>query len=991
MLWLSLFPAYGQAPWKITQTPTSATLRGVCFADGFGGWYVVGDAGTILASEGVDGWVIQASGTTSALLAITYGSANPRGGSIVAVGADGTIITKGPDSNGWTLRMSGTQVRLTAVALGPRAFLAVGDQGTALTSSDTINWTRQDSGTTENFGSVAYGNGRFVVAAKHPMVFVSADNGVSFQRHQVGPVDQAAPTNAVTFGSGRFYVSGSNGVYTSTDGESWNWIGNPMPVGATTRGAVYFDNALLTIGDGGLIRDEHGNSHNLGAGTGNWLGGGTSYAGTPFSSAILVGTEGKLASHPLPLIPESRTAVANLAGDLLSAALDPSFRPALNAPPDSVLPLADGRIYVAGTRLRFTVGGRTQAGIARLNADGSIDTAFAAGAGLDFAAYGPPSSVVLVAQPDGKIVAFVGVRYGAYSSRLDYTAAARFNPDGSRDPAFQPASSLRNSLDLPVLLADGRWLLCTPAKDASGNRIIKLERFTRDALTDASFGTPTLTSPIPANVPVSYYDNADPWNKILIRTMDARGRIYLVTSYGFGGYIHGFPDALQRMGLTAPKTLLFRLNADGTPDTTFPALPLAQIDALGANESGLICQQTSWDSYLPLATGTSTLQRLRFDGTPDPSFVSYSFSHSGPALAYPTFADNGTTYVLTSVVKGHRGVLHFDATGAYDSNFSIELGDAVAAFSRIIALPNGQLLALGQFDNTGSESSPYLVRIKPDTAATANRLTNLSVRASAGSGDSTLIAGYIVRNGSKRVLARGIGPALTTFGVEGVLADPVLTLYNGAAEVSTNDDWGAGPASLLADTANQLKAFSLPAGSRDAALITTVDSGPQTLLLTGKDSGAGVALVELYDTGYVPLDTKSARFTNLSARAKAGLGADTLIAGFILQGTRPRNLLLRAVGPGLAKFGVSGFLPNPVLTVFSGATPVARNDNWGDSDREQSMLCREATLATGAFPLEAASLDAAMLVTITPGSYTVQVSGSNNLTGIALLEIYEVP
>jgi hypothetical protein len=131
----------------------------------------------------------------------------------------------------------------------------------------------------------------------------------------------------------------------------------------------------------------------------------------------------------------------------------------------------------------------------------------------------------------------------------------------------------------------------------------------------------------------------------------------------------------------------------------------------------------------------------------------------------------------------------------------------------------------------------------------------------------------------------------------------------------------------------------------------------------------------------------AARLVNLSARAQVGSGDGILIAGFTLSGNVPRRILVRGIGPALAGFGVGGVLANPVLTLFRGAARVQENDDWGGDPALAS-----AFTATGAFALgDAGSRDAAMTAVIAPGSYTVQVAGAGGGTGVALVEIYEIP
>lgn len=256
------------------------------------------------------------------------------------------------------------------------------------------------------------------------------------------------------------------------------------------------------------------------------------------------------------------------------------------------------------------------------------------------------------------------------------------------------------------------------------------------------------------------------------------------------------------------------------------------------------------------------------------------------------------------------------------------------------------------------------------------RLSNLSVRAAMSAGQ-TLIVGFSVSGGARTVLVRGVGPTLSSFGLPGAMTDPQLRLFADATLVTQNDNWGNTAA--LNAAFQSVGAFPLVAGSADAALLQAVD-GTRSVLLTG--TGPGVALVELYDTG----TGNSPRLVNVSTRNQVGTGDNILIFGFFIDGTGSKNLLIRAVGPTLGSLGVTGAITDPRFEVFRAGTAaaVAANDNWDPA--------LAATFSSvGAFPLTAKSRDAALVTALTPGSYTVQVSGVNNGTGEALVEIYELP
>ena len=270
------------------------------------------------------------------------------------------------------------------------------------------------------------------------------------------------------------------------------------------------------------------------------------------------------------------------------------------------------------------------------------------------------------------------------------------------------------------------------------------------------------------------------------------------------------------------------------------------------------------------------------------------------------------------------------------------------------------------------------------------RLANISVRSVSGADSETLIVGFYVGPGTApSLLVRGIGPTLGAFGVGGVLADPVLTLFRaGGGSQGANDDWSTGvDGARLPAVAAQAGAFALPAGSRDAALLVQPAAGAYTVQLTGKGA-TGVALIEAYDVAPV---AGTAPLLNLSARTRAGTGAEVLIAGFVVSGPEPKRLLIRGVGPALTALGVAGALADPQLAIYrqGGTVPLQQNDDWNASGGGAAVAA--AAAQAGSFALGANSKDAAVLMIFEPGAYTAQVSGVGGSTGVALLELYDVP
>ena len=261
------------------------------------------------------------------------------------------------------------------------------------------------------------------------------------------------------------------------------------------------------------------------------------------------------------------------------------------------------------------------------------------------------------------------------------------------------------------------------------------------------------------------------------------------------------------------------------------------------------------------------------------------------------------------------------------------------------------------------------------------RLVNLSARAVVGL--SNLAVGFVsTGSASKSVLLRGDGPSLVNYGVTGFLASPVLTLFNNSgASLASNASWSG--SSSLSSLFTQVGAFSLTATSNDAVLTQSLSSGAYSAVLAGANNSTGAAMVEIYDTD--PISATS-RLVNISARGMVGTGSSIMTGGFVITGNTTETVLIRAVGPSLASYGVTSVLAQPTLTVYNAlGNPLASNSVWGGGSTLSSAMAQ-----VGAFSLPTTSSDSAVIVTLPAGAYTVQVSGINGTSGTALLEIYEL-
>jgi glucose/arabinose dehydrogenase len=256
-------------------------------------------------------------------------------------------------------------------------------------------------------------------------------------------------------------------------------------------------------------------------------------------------------------------------------------------------------------------------------------------------------------------------------------------------------------------------------------------------------------------------------------------------------------------------------------------------------------------------------------------------------------------------------------------------------------------------------------------------LLNLSTRARVETGESVLIAGFILTGSApKNIVLRALGPSLSVNGqpLAGRLANPTLELHNSAGNlVASNDDW------MTSAQRQQIMSLGLaPPSAQESALLASLQPGGYTAIVRGV-GGVGIGLVELYDVD----QTKPANAVNISSRGRVQTGDNVVIAGFIVGGNQSRSLIVRALGPSLTAHGIAGALGNPTLELHkSDGTLIAANDNWRSNQQAEIN-------ATGLPPPN--DNESAIVRTLAPGNYTAIVRGVNNSTGVALVEVYQLP
>ena len=428
-------------------------------------------------------------------------------------------------------------------------------------------------------------------------------------------------------------------------------------------------------------------------------------------------------------------------------------------------------------------------------------------------------------------------------------------------------------------------------------------------------------------------------------------------------------------------TITLGVAATGTPTPTF------QWKKDGADLAGATQNTIVLSNLTAASAGTYTVVASNSAGTTTsaPAVLTINGAVTTPAIA--------TQPRSLHVAPGAPVNLTVAATGTglsyqWRKNGASLSGETNATLAINAATADSMGFYLAEISNSaGTVKSAVATLTVADSGP--SRIINVSTRGFVPAG-GTLTPGFVLRgNATKTVVIRAIGPTLAAFGLGGTLADPTMDVIplGDTATVASNDNWGGGAA--LVSAFSRVGAFPLAAASStDSSVETSLRAAGLsgfTVRIASKNAAAtGVALAEVYDEDAL---TASTRLVNVSTNGFVGTGDQALVPGFVIGGTAPKTLLIRAVGPGLAQFGVTGTLADPQLSVqpLGQDLVVAANNDWGND----SALANAFT-AAGAFALPAGSRDAAVLLRLPPGGYTVVVSGVGATTGTALVEVYDL-
>ncbi|MEY4090269.1 MAG: hypothetical protein RJB55_2540, partial [Verrucomicrobiota bacterium] len=859
------------ANWRwLNPGPAGVDLRGAVRVEDK--WWIVGGGGTLLTLDDGGNFAQVDFPTTQSLNAIAY--ANGRfviattdldGGTKEDIGG----LWTSADGYAWTPFLTGVldSANLNTAIFAADRWIALGTGGTIVTSTDGVNWPRTSSGITTSINGVALGGGLIVAVASGGKIITSSD-GLTWAERTSGITTDL---RAVTYAGGSFVAVGFGGaILTSANGTTWNRASSGVT--ANLYGVARVQGAFVAGGDNGtLLSSIDGNSW-----SGVSLNGtatGTLFIAASGSDALLTGRSGEVYTGTSATAwrrasrgtNESLQGLAYGGGSFV--AVGASSDPVSKATLVPIQTSTDGLTWRrANPHPSFSALSAVTYGQSRFVAVGANSAVFTSNDGLTWTKGTVNATAALACVTAGPSLFVSGSGSAIYSSTDGLTWTQRI-------------TSLTWAVR-GVAYGAGRFVAV-----GDGGNI----RHSSDGVAWTT-GTSGVTTNLLA---VSWWEDvgfiATGASGTILTSTD--GLAWQLRESGVGeslGAIHRAPFGFVAAGGTQ-GTMLISLDGISWSITSLPADKTIRSLAFG---NSLLVAAGDGGALLAFDTGGKT---------PAPSITAQPVARAasaGDSVRFNVTAQNAAGAVYQWLKDGQA------IPGANSPVLNISSASTADAGNYTVSVtsPTGSTISSAASLSFGAPANP-------------GRLVNLSILTSLASADDEFRFGVVVGGsgtaGGKAVLMRAVGPSLAAFGVGDALQDPKLEFFTGTTAVGGNDNWGGG-ASIAAAMAG-VGAFPLAQpDSRDAAIsFASLAIGPSSARIFG--TGSGQVLAELYDaTPSNQFTATTPRLVNVSVLKHLGSG---VTAGFVIGGSSARRVLVRAIGPSLAAFGVDGTVTDPRMTL----------------------------------------------------------------------------
>ncbi|HTG29619.1 MAG TPA: hypothetical protein VK818_15480 [Methylomirabilota bacterium] len=426
-----------------------------------------------------------------------------------------------------------------------------------------------------------------------------------------------------------------------------------------------------------------------------------------------------------------------------------------------------------------------------------------------------------------------------------------------------------------------------------------------------------------------------------------------------------------------PSTM-YKLNVSGTT----PVLVRQTFGTVGSNGEDLTLSHNGNFICYVNGSGQNLYDIAKFRTSDFASLGSFNTGPYPQALAFSP--DDSVVYASVATASGIK---------VFNANTFLSLGSIPGPNEaiKLAVTSTGRYLFAGYTETFGDFTG---TRVYDTSPLPESRLANISTRAFVQTGDNVVIGGFIVQGIQlKRVIIRAIGPELTQYGVPSALSNPTLELHDGTgALIASNDDWVSTTIGGII-TSNQVAEIRdsghAPTDRRESAIIADLPPGNYTGIVRGVNDMTGVGLVEVYDLSA----ESNSILGNISTRSFVQTDDNVMIGGFIVQGTGPKRVIIRAIGPELEAppYNIPNALVNPTLELHDGTGAlIASNDDWIHTIIGGVITTNEVAEIRDSGYAPHDGRESAIIADLPAGNYTAIVRGVNNMTGVALVEVYDL-